>query len=512
MLPPDLWVDGVCVDENYVAFTITNNGGTMPEPFYYEINDVYGNIIAADWLQLYSGESIVVEVSAVNAPVTINIHNWTYYATSACASTTPEVEQPDLWVDGVCLDGGSVAFTITNNGSDMLDPVYYEISDMYGGIIYQDWLQLFSGESITLELGMIPGPVTINIDNWTYYTTVECISTTPEVEQPDLWVDGVCLDGGSVAFIITNNGSDMLNPVYYEIYDMYGGVIYQDWVQLFSGESITLELGMIPGPVTINIDNWTYYTTVECISVTPEVEQPDLWADAYCTDVGGVVFVITNNGGDMADPEYYTVTDMNGVVIYQDWVQLFSGESITVEVGMVSGPVYLDVGNGLAYTSIECYVPTPEPTPTEEVTPEPTPTEEVTPEPIPTEEVTPEPTPTEEVTPEPTPTLVPPVLGCQKNNPARLDCSSLEVTATCEGGVAVFTIRNTGEPGNGDMLAPTEYRLYVGNTLVESGSVQIDGGTTMQVRYDGGGRVRLEADQQVGHPGNSRPRETITCR
>src|SRR5690606_19741454 len=103
------------------------------------------------------------------------------------------------------------------------------------------------------------------------------------------------------------------------------------------------------------------------------------------------------------------------------------------------------------------------------------------------------------------------LLGCQKNNPSRLDCSSLEVSGVCQGDVAVFTIRNTGEPGNGDMRAPTQYRLVVDGVVVESGAVQIAGGATMTVTYSGGGTVTLEADQQVGHPGNSRPRVTLNC-
>ena len=60
-------------------------------------------------------------------------------------------------------------------------------------------------------------------------------------------------------------------------------------------------------------------------------------------------------------------------------------------------------------------------------------------------------------------------LGCQKNNPDRLDCSSLEVTGYCEGNVAVFTIRNTGEAGNGDMVAPTLYALVVNGDTIETG-------------------------------------------
>jgi hypothetical protein len=77
--------------------------------------------------------------------------------------------------------------------------------------------------------------------------------------------------------------------------------------------------------------------------------------------------------------------------------------------------------------------------------------------------------------------------------------------------VAVFTITNTGESGNGDMRAPTEYRLVQDGTVIESGSVQLLGGETMEIRYEGGGTITLEADQQVGHPGQSHPRTTLHC-
>jgi hypothetical protein len=61
------------------------------------------------------------------------------------------------------------------------------------------------------------------------------------------------------------------------------------------------------------------------------------------------------------------------------------------------------------------------------------------------------------------------------------------------------------------MRAPTEYRLVQDGTVIESGSVQLLGGETMEIRYEGGGTITLEADQQVGHPGQSHPRTTLHC-
>ena len=71
-------------------------------------------------------------------------------------------------------------------------------------------------------------------------------------------------------------------------------------------------------------------------------------------------------------------------------------------------------------------------------------------------------------TPTNTPTGTPQSVGCQAQHPNRLDCSSLEVTAICEGTTVVFTIRNTGEPGNGDMVQPTEYRIFEEDVFVTS--------------------------------------------
>ena len=100
---------------------------------------------------------------------------------------------------------------------------------------------------------------------------------------------------------------------------------------------------------------------------------------------------------------------------------------------------------------------------------------------------------------------------CSNPNCGRIDRSSLEVTGRCTADGALFTIRNTGEPGRGDMVAPTEWRLIQGDVVVRRGPVQLRGGETMDVLFSGSGEVTLEADQQIGHPGHSHPRETLNC-
>lgn len=91
------------------------------------------------------------------------------------------------------------------------------------------------------------------------------------------------------------------------------------------------------------------------------------------------------------------------------------------------------------------------------------------------------------------------------------DKSSVKVEGQCIlDSVAQFTITNTGEPGNGDMDAPSQFRIYADNELVHTGQFQLIGGQTQTIKVDAlGMTIRLEADQRPGHPGKSRPRETI---
>jgi hypothetical protein len=214
----------------------------------------------------------------------------------------------------------------------------------------------------------------------------------------------------------------------------------------------------------------------------------------------------------MTELEYYTVTDSNNMLVADGYFQILVGQPLTLSF---TGYTSLTFTMGsLVIVSPDCGTATPEPTP--EVTPTPEPTAEVSPTPEPTQEVTPTVEPTDEVTPtaEPTETVTPPptgTLGCQKNNPDRKDCSSLQVTGTCQAGVAVFTVRNMGKAGEGDMVSATQYRIIVDGVVVETGTVQLIGGTSVQITYSGAGTVTLEADQQTGHPGQSQPQATVSC-
>jgi uncharacterized repeat protein (TIGR01451 family) len=91
------------------------------------------------------------------------------------------------------------------------------------------------------------------------------------------------------------------------------------------------------------------------------------------------------------------------------------------------------------------------------------------------------------------------------------DKSSVSVTGACiSDSIVRFVIYNTGSSSNGNMTAPSFYRVYKNGMFAFSNSFQIAGGDSLAILVPTSGEtIRLEADQRPGHPGNSRPNETI---
>lgn len=91
------------------------------------------------------------------------------------------------------------------------------------------------------------------------------------------------------------------------------------------------------------------------------------------------------------------------------------------------------------------------------------------------------------------------------------DRSSVSVWGQClNDSLVCFTVNNTGSATNGNMTGPTDWRMYVNNQLVSSGTLQLCGGCDTTLCWPGGGNtIRLEVDQRPGHPGNSNPNASI---
>jgi predicted RNA-binding protein with TRAM domain len=497
VVSPLFSVDPHCTIEGSTVFTIFNEGGDMLTETWYTVTDQYGTVVAEGSLQLASGASF--DVFAVGMGLTLSLDGVTYSAPDCVLPTeepTPEVFPPVFNVVPYCTIEGSTVFTIYNDGGDMTQEAWYTVTDQYGTVVAEGSLMLAGGGSF--DVIAFGTGLTLSLDGVTYSASdcvapTEEVTPTEEVFPPVFSVAPYCAIEGSTVFTIYNDGGDMTQEMAYLVTDQNNNIVVTGSLMLANGGSF--DVVAFGTGLTLSLNGVTYSAS-DCVTPTeeptPEVFPPVFSVVPYCTIEGSTVFTIYNDGGDMTQEMAYLVTDQNNNIVVTGSLMLASGASLDVIASGTGLTLWL---GDATYAAPVCV------TPTEEPTPEVTPTEEPTPEP------TPEVTPTEEPTPEPT---LPP-LGCQQNNPDRLDCSSLQVSGTCDANTAVFTITNTGEAGNGDMRAPTAYAIYVDGVLVESGTVDLDGNTSMQVTYIGTGKITLVATQQVGHPGRSQPQASVNC-
>lgn len=106
--------------------------------------------------------------------------------------------------------------------------------------------------------------------------------------------------------------------------------------------------------------------------------------------------------------------------------------------------------------------------------------------------------------------FITPYSSCSVEDPL-WDKSSIVVEGSCKEGQAEFIISNKGM---GDMLAESEYRLYLNEVLIFTSSFQLTRGEETALHYESqGATMRLEADQVPLHPGDSKPRAFVEgCR
>src|SRR5262249_14069693 len=194
---------------------------------------------------------------------------------------------------------------------------------------------------------------------------------------PDLSVQVICKDDGSIVFQITNNGGDMLNSVAYMVSDTSNNVIDSGEIQLSAGGQTSLQyLGEVG--LTLTLGDLVVVSSPECVPstppVTPEPTQEitpeptnagDLVGQADCNSDGSITFTISNVGADMTDPEYYTVTDSNNMLVADGYFQILVGQPLVLTfTGYTS--LTFTMGSFVTVTA-NCATTTPEPT--VEVTP-----------------------------------------------------------------------------------------------------------------------------------------------
>lgn len=91
------------------------------------------------------------------------------------------------------------------------------------------------------------------------------------------------------------------------------------------------------------------------------------------------------------------------------------------------------------------------------------------------------------------------------------DYSDIGLTGECIDDLnACFNVYNLAESGIGDMLSTREYRIFANDTLVFSGTYQLNGGDNTDICWaTNGSAIRLEVDQHPEHPFSSFQENTV---
>ncbi|MBN1372427.1 MAG: hypothetical protein JW987_10865, partial [Anaerolineaceae bacterium] len=263
-----------------------------------------------------------------------------------------------------------------------------------------------------------------------------------------------------------------------------------------------------------------------------------------CTSDGYASFTVTNTGdpgdGDMDGPTSWRLY-VDGVLNQSGSLQLAGGASQGFTFGPFTGQkARMEVdqrpghpGTTLSQADLVCSAPektsTPVPTATPLASKTPTATNTATATPTNTPSATPTNTPTATNTATATPTNTPTATNTATATPTKTptatktatitptevwDKSSLEVSGAClVSGQAQFTVKNISPAGTGDMREPVQWRVYLDGDLVESGSLQLNGGQSISFSFGpySGQWIKFEVDQSIGHPKETVAQAEIEC-
>lgn len=153
--PVDLSAAAICAPNRTATFTVTNNGGPMPDPDTATIRDMNGNVVLTQNFQLAANTSATFSVSNQSGPVTLQTSN-----SSVTAQTTCEYP-PNVSVYGVC-SSMRVIFTISNSDGPMVQSQSYQVVDSQNNVVNSGTFQLARGAA---PISVIVSPT---VENETY--------------------------------------------------------------------------------------------------------------------------------------------------------------------------------------------------------------------------------------------------------------------------------------------------------------------------------------------------------
>jgi TolB protein len=306
--PVPLFVTQAMCEGGQSRFTITNDGDSMPAPQSYIIEGPDGILLEGEF-DLGSDDTITI-------PVTGGQVNVLYIFSSDGLEASSICEAPAVEIEPQCQDGAA-AFILTNNGSAMTDPQAYTITGP-DDLLLEGQFDLGAGNTVTI-------PVTNGQANVSYIFTSDgsagTFQTSHLCEAPVIVAEPQCQDGAA-AFILTNNGAEMSDPQAYSITGP-DGFLLEDQFQLGTDETATI-------PVTGGQANVTYIFSSESVEMSHFCEAPAVEVEPLCED-GVPAFILTNNGSAMTDPQAYSITGPDGILL-EGQFELDAGETMTIPV------------------------------------------------------------------------------------------------------------------------------------------------------------------------------------
>ena len=358
-----------CVDYGVAEVTVFNVGDTDTQALDWVAT--YGDFSTTGTITVLAGSSVqIVDDLPTDLGAGVLSITDTNYSVEIPACALPNVS-----VSGVCDGYDAAAFTIVNNGDNMLGFGTWQVVDENGTVVDSsatpNGYSLAAGTDITFSVDFPSSYVfgrrlTINVT--TDYSEETLTATVDECLPPvDIDLDVVCVeDLGQIDFTITNNGGPLsagyafsvTNGITTLLSGVTNALAYQQSQQIVvtaptDGSLVTLDVVGDGG---------------ESISIEGCFGPYDVLLQGFCSDDGSGIFSILNTGADMGiigTSLQYTVTNQDNVVIDSGELVLSTGQdeylfydnladelTLHTSIGDISPTIF--VGN--------CFTPdTPEP-------------------------------------------------------------------------------------------------------------------------------------------------------
>ncbi|MCQ3930746.1 MAG: hypothetical protein DPW16_09810 [Chloroflexi bacterium] len=347
--PPKLTYEAVCLENGHAQFTITNEGGDMPEPSTYYVTDSSNTEVDSGEVNLEAGESQTVEITDTFGTLTLRVDDFEGSITTTC------YEPPTLTYEGVCLENGEARFTVTNTGGDMSlgnQSLLYWVFDSEGNEVASGIITLGNNQTLQIPVVGTYGPLELWIDG-----QEGAVANTECYNPPSLSAVGICKVNGSAEYIVTNTGGDMNlgnQTIDYAVLDNSDVAAVSGTLALGEGESTTILVEGRFGHLRLVLENETVLVETNCQPL------PELTVEGYCKEDGSATFYIYNGGGAMDEQraQTYTITDSEGNEVASGTIQLLNRQSLKVDVTDVYGPLtFTSEGLSPLTANTECYKP-----------------------------------------------------------------------------------------------------------------------------------------------------------